>query len=62
MHRDPLTLPPHWRRRVSAAVPVEQTAEREGFEPSIDEKTPITFFETAAFNRSATSPDDDGEG
>ena len=32
--------------------------EGEGFEPSMDEKTPITVFETAAFNHSATPPDD----
>ena len=32
------------------------SAEGEGFEPSMDEKTPITVFETAAFNRSATPP------
>ncbi len=34
------------------------SAEGEGFEPSIDEKTPITVFETAAFNHSATPPGD----
>ena len=32
-------------------------AEGEGFEPSMDEKTPITVFETTAFNHSATPPD-----
>ena len=37
-------------------------AEGEGFEPSMDEKTPITVFETAAFNRSATPPDDGRQG
>jgi hypothetical protein len=36
--------------------------EGEGFEPSMDEKTPITVFETAAFNRSATPPGDGGQG
>jgi hypothetical protein len=36
--------------------------EGEGFEPSMDEKTPITVFETAAFNRSATPPGDERRG
>ena len=31
------------------------------FEPSSEEKSPETVFETAAFNRSATPPDD-GQG
>ncbi len=35
-----------------------QETEGEGFEPSMEEKTPITVFETAAFNRSATPPGD----
>ena len=32
--------------------------EGEGFEPSSEEFTPETVFETAAFNRSATPPGD----
>jgi len=32
------------------------TSEREGFEPS-DDSSPPAVFKTAAFNRSATSPD-----
>jgi hypothetical protein len=31
--------------------------EGEGFEPSSEEFTPETVFETAAFNRSATPPE-----
>jgi hypothetical protein len=41
------------------AIGIVSLTEGEGFEPSMDEKTPITVFETAAFNRSATPPGDD---
>jgi hypothetical protein len=36
----------------------ETPTEGEGFEPSSEEKSPETVFETAAFNHSATPPDD----
>jgi hypothetical protein len=52
----PLTALPINEESACNEAPSRFLAEGEGFEPSMDEKTPITVFETAAFNHSATPP------